>query len=141
MRAGPGQRFSVMAERVLSNDLNTKVVQTEVVNCGDRSTTITNIAMAYFETQWSWARLRNRPVRTYVLINPNIPGSNVSQPLPGELKPGGVWRGLTGQNAQLEMWARNGVLYFDPYHSHNVKPVRQRVTLKVDDRAGPPVRL
>ena len=60
---------------------------------------------------------------------------------PGELKPGGVWRGLTAQNAQLEMWARNGVLYFDLYHSHNVKPVRQRVTLKLDYRAGPPVRL
>jgi hypothetical protein len=140
-RAGPRLRFIVMAERVLSNDPNTKFVQTEVTNCGDRSTTLTNIAIAYFETSWSWARLRNRPVRVFVLINPNVPGSNVSEPLPSELKPGGVWRGLTAQDAQLEMWVRNGVLYFDHYHSHNVKPIRKRVTLKPDYRAGPPARL
>jgi hypothetical protein len=138
----PRLRFDVMTQRVLSNDPTRKFIQIEVTNCGDRSTTLTNIALAYFEKRWSWARLRNRPMRAAVLINPNIPGSSVSQPLPCELKAGGVWRGLTAQESQLEMWARNGVLYFDLYHSHNVKPIRKRVTLQPDYRVAPvPVRL
>jgi hypothetical protein len=140
-RAGPKLRFSVMAERVLSNDVKTKFIQTEVTNCGDRPTTLTNIGLAYFEKRWSLARLRNRPSRAAVLINPHIQDSNVSQPLPCELKPGGVWRGLTTQDPQLEQWARSGFLYLDLYHSHNVKPIRRRVSLMIDYRAGPPVRL
>ena len=142
LRLGPKLRFNVMAGRVLSNGPKTTFIQTEVTNCGDRPTTLTNIAIAYFEKQWSWARLRNVPTKIEVLINPNIPDSNVSQPLPCELKPGGVWRGLTAQEPQLELWATNGVLYFDLYHSHNVKPMRKRVTLRPDYPVAPvPVRL
>jgi len=140
-RAGPKLRFKVLAQRVLSDDRKNKFFQTEVTNYGDRPTTLTNIALAHFESEWSWARLRNRPMAAAVLVNAHIPNSNVSQPLPCELKPGGVWRGLTAQAPELEMWARKGVLYFDLYHSHSVKPIRKRVTLEVDYSEGPPARL
>ena len=140
-RAGPNLRFTVMTQMVLSNDPTEKLfIQTEAANCGDRPTTLTNVALAYFEKQWSWTRIRNRLTRVAVLINPNIPESTVSQPLPCELKPGGVWRGLTAQDPELEMWAKNGVLYFDLYHSYSTKPTRKRVTFRADYRV-PPVRL
>ena len=140
-RLGPKLRFKVVPGMVLMpSDGQKTFIQTEITNCGDRPTTLTNITLSYFEKQWSWARLRNRPSRAAVLINPSIPDSNVSQPLPCELKPGGVWRGLTAQEPQLEIWARNGVLYFDLYHSHDVKPIRRRLTLR-PYRPGPPVRL
>jgi hypothetical protein len=68
-------------------------VQTEVVNCGDRPTTLTNIGLFYFEKQWSLSRLRNRPTKAAVLIDPNP-----TQPFPCELKAGGIWRGLSEQS-------------------------------------------
>jgi hypothetical protein len=68
------------------------------------------------------ARLRNRPTKAAVLNDPNP-----AQPFPCELKPGGVWRGLTPQEPELVDWGRNGGLYFDLYHSHRAKPVRKRV--------------
>jgi hypothetical protein len=49
-------------------------VQTEVTNHGDRPTTLTNIAVFYFERPRSWARLRNRATKAAVLNDPN-PGN------------------------------------------------------------------
>jgi len=44
-----------------------------------------------------------------------------------ELKPGGVWSGLTAQEPELVEWGTKGALYCDLYHSHHTKPVRKRV--------------
>lgn len=57
-RAGPKLRFRTRGEVVLipSDDKRT-FVSSEVVNYGDRPTTITNLCVAYFEKPWSLARL------------------------------------------------------------------------------------
>jgi hypothetical protein len=124
-RAGPKLRVSVRPGMVMvpSNDKRTFVV-TEVVNTGDRSTTLTNLGLAYFEKEWSWKRLRNRPTKLAVTISPNT-----SEPLPWELKAGNLWRGMTEQTPEIRNWARTGVLYFDLYHSHRRKPLRRRVRI------------
>jgi hypothetical protein len=122
-RAGPKLRFEVWTGMVLvpSTDKNT-YIQTKVTNYGDRSTTLTNIVTYYFAKPWSWARLRNRATKAAVLKDPNP-----AQPLPCELKPGGVWSGLVAQDPELVEWGTKGALYCDLYHSHRTKPVRKRM--------------
>ncbi len=123
LRAGPKLRLNVRPGMVLvpSDDKRT-FIQTEVTNFGDRPTTLTNIGIRYFEKPWSWEHLRNRATKAAVLNDPNP-----AQRFPFELKPGGVWRGLTPQEPQLVDWGLKGALYFDLYHSHRTKPMRKRV--------------
>src|SRR4051794_31345513 len=87
-RAGPKLRFEIRPNMILvpSTDDKRTFIASTVTNYGDRPTTITTIAIYYFEKPWSWARLRNHPTRAAVL---NLP--NDQQPLPWELKPGAVW--------------------------------------------------
>ena len=123
LTSGPRLRFSVHTDLIIMPSYDQKhYVQTEVTNYGDRSTTLTNIELYYFEKPWSWAYWRNRPTTAAVL---NIPNSFHS--FPYELKPGNVWSGLTEQTPELKGWATKGVLYFYLHHSHHPKPVRQRV--------------
>jgi len=134
--AGPKLRFQVrtgvpsedatvaLASRIACGG---KFIQTEVTNYGDRPTTLTNMELYYFDKPWSWARLRNRPTKEKVLNNPNP-----AQPFPCELKPGGVWRGrLMEQMPELVEWGTTGALYFELYHSHHTKPVRERVRFRL----------
>jgi len=122
-KAGPKLRFDVRTGMILVPSADKRVfVSTEVVNCGDRPTTLTNICLFYFEKKWSWNRLRNHPTKAAVLNDPNP-----AQPFPCELKVGGIWRGMTEQTPEIEEWSRKGILYFDLYHSHRTKPVRRRV--------------
>jgi hypothetical protein len=70
LRAGPKIRFNVRTGMVVvpSDDKKT-FVQTEVINYGDRATTLRTIDLRYFEKPWSWARLRNRATEAAVLNN------------------------------------------------------------------------
>ena len=107
---------------VVPSDDKRMFMQTEITNYGDRPTTLRTIDLRYFEKPWSWARLRNRATKAAVLNNPN-PG----QPLPCELKPGGVWTGLTAQEPELVEWGTKGVLYCDLYHSASHQAGGKRV--------------
>lgn len=126
--AGPKLRFSVLAGMQTINmpgyDGKT-LIKTEVTNYGERSTTLTNVLLYYFEKPWSWARFRNRPTRAAILHNPNP-----QRPFPCELRPGAVWTGLTEQVSELEEWANKGRLYFDLCHSHSTKRIRRRVVIR-----------
>lgn len=124
--AGPKLRVGVNANMVMapSTDKRTFVV-TEVVNFGDRPTTLTNLCIAYFDKRWSWSHFRNRATKNAVVLSPST-----AQPFPWELKAGNMWRGMTAQTPELESWAKKGVVYFDVYHSHQRKPIRTRVRLR-----------
>jgi hypothetical protein len=126
LRAGPKLRFKVQPGMVLTpSDDNQTYVLTEVTNRGDRPTTLTNIAVRYFDSPRSWARVRNRATKAGVLNDPNP-----AQPFPCELKPGGVWRGLTPQS-ELVSWGttKGGLWSFELHHSHSSRPVRMRVRI------------
>jgi hypothetical protein len=125
-KAGPRLRFCVRGGVALvpSDDKRT-FVSSEATNYGDRPTTITNLCVAYFKKPLSLARLRNRATINMVVKNP-VGGP----PLPFKLEPGGNWLGLAEQTPKLEEMGREGLLYFDLYHSHRTGPVRQRVRFK-----------
>lgn len=94
----------------------------EVVNVGGRKTTLTHLAIAQYDTVWSW--LRRRSSWQGVVTDP-LPGR-----LPQELDVGGRWSGLIEQDAQIENGARNARLYVAVYHSVARKPTRARVVLR-----------
>ncbi|MGA8027638.1 MAG: hypothetical protein WB992_10860 [Bryobacteraceae bacterium] len=130
-KAGPRLRFRVRGGMTLvpSTDKRT-FVSSEVTNYGDRPTTITNLCVAYFKKPLSFARLRKRATINAVVKNP-LGGPA----LPFKLEPGNVWQGLAEQTPELEKWGREGLLYFELYHSHHTKPVRQRVRFKQEPPA------
>jgi hypothetical protein len=64
-----------------------------------------------------------------------VPNPSVAQPLPFVLKPGAVWIGITLQDPKVEEWATTGILDMLLYHSHNQKPLRQRVVIKKKNNA------
>jgi hypothetical protein len=107
LRAGPKLRFKAEpVARASFLEPTADFVQTEVTNVGGRPTTLTSITIRYFNNQWSWARLRNRPTKEAVFYD-RYP----VQPLPYELKPGGVWRGscvLRGSTPQADLAASIG---------------------------------
>lgn len=134
-KTGPRLRFRVREGMILipSDDKRT-FVSSEVTNCGGRPTTITNLCAAYFKKPlllaWLRAHLPEKIRRKSATINMVVKNPVGGPPLPFKLEPGSVWQGLTEQTPKLEKLGREGLLYFELYHSHNAKPVRQRVSFK-----------
>ena len=65
----------------------------EVVNHGDRPTTITHLVFVYYRNMWN--RLRNRADQNMAILLPNT-----RQPIPFELRPGSSWSGFAIQDHQ-----------------------------------------
>jgi hypothetical protein len=95
-----------------------------VTNRGDRPTTITHLAVAYYDAWWK-AMLRKRSAANGWIATPST-----TQRVPFELKPGVEWSGMIDQTKELEVWAREGWLYATIYHSHDRKPIRQRISIQ-----------
>ncbi|UCV02774.1 hypothetical protein [Dechloromonas denitrificans] len=95
-----------------------------VTNRGDRPTTITHLALAYYDSWWK-AMLRKKASASGWIATPST-----TQRVPFELKPGVEWSGMIEQNAELETWAHDGWLYATLYHSHDKKPIRHRIVLE-----------
>jgi hypothetical protein len=100
------------------------LIMVSVTNRGDRPTTITHLNMAYYDTWWK-AILCMKPSQNYWVANPNT-----FQQVPFELKPGIEWKGMIEQNSEIEIWAQEGYLYATLNHSHNKKPMRQRIVIR-----------
>ncbi|MDP1637244.1 MAG: hypothetical protein Q8K74_00265 [Candidatus Nitrotoga sp.] len=95
-----------------------------VTNRGDRPTTINILGLAYYNAWWK-AILRKKASASAFIATPST-----TQRVPFELKSGIEWSGMIEQSKELETWAREGYLYVTVYHSHDKKPMRQRVVLK-----------
>ncbi|MES2207284.1 MAG: hypothetical protein V4525_10905 [Pseudomonadota bacterium] len=95
---------------------------TNVINYGDRPTTITNVALQYYSS-W-YAFYRKKPKKSFVLPNPNP-----SYPLPYELKQGAVWSAIGEQTEDIVQMANSGILVCELYHSHRTKPEKRRIII------------
>lgn len=94
-----------------------------VTNRGDRPTTITHLALSYYDSWWKAVLRKKATANAWV----GIPST--THPVPFEIKPGVEWTGIIEQSADLELWSKNGWLYATLYHSHDKKPMRHRITL------------
>lgn len=125
LAAGPRLRVDAWTGRValgMPEYRGKALIQFDVSNIGDRSTTITNAGLLYYGGLLS--ALRGRPDWAAVIAMPSS-----AQPLPFELRPGAAWTGLGEQTAELERLARSGRLYAAMHFSHRRKPIKRRLTL------------
>jgi hypothetical protein len=131
--AGPKPRLRVQTGMEMLNAPEHEgktLLVIEVVNYGERPTTITNAVLVSYTSVLS--RLRKRHDKVFV-----IPIPSREQPLPFELKPGSIWRGMGVQEQGLEDAAKNGYLYCLVAHSHRGAPLKQRVKFARAQRKAP----
>jgi hypothetical protein len=100
-----------------------KFITVEVVNTGDKNTTITHlVAMCY--NDWL-ARFWGNPTKSAFVP---IPGAG--QPLPYKLSPGERWLGTMDQAQVQKMVHADQLLYCGVYHTTSAKPHLVRVKFK-----------
>jgi hypothetical protein len=97
-------------------------VVVEVVNAGNKASTITHMVGFHYATWFAW--LRRKPTNSFISPNPGV-----DRPLPHRIEPGARWMGSFEQTPDLESWARNGILCCGVIHSLHRRPVVRRVTL------------
>lgn len=101
-------------------------VMVEVVNTGDRATTLTHFVGEHY-TGW-WTRLRRKTETNFF-----VPDPGYGQPLPYVLEPGQRWLGKVEQNEDIEKWSRDDRLYLGVNHSLAKKAHVVRVIIKDDE--------
>jgi hypothetical protein len=107
------------------------LIVADVVNCGDRSTTITHLGFRYYRNLWDrvvgalFRRILKQDRTEIVILDPNP-----SLSLPHELQPGKMWDGLADQEELLEGIGTNRYILCDIYHTHRKRPLTRRVRLK-----------
>lgn len=99
-----------------------KFVIVEVVNTGDRKTTITHLFGVHYTNLWR--KIRKKQSTTFVVPDPGLQGH-----LPFVLEPGERWLGAIEQNDDLECMSREGLLYCGIYHSGGRRAVVDRVVV------------
>lgn len=99
-----------------------KYILLEVVNRGDRKTTLTHLVVKHYKTLS--ARVRRRPSMQAVVIEPiGLQG------LPFELGPGKRWTGLMDQGDLERKAGGRGYLFCGVMHSSSKKAALARVRL------------
>lgn len=95
-----------------------------VINRGDEPTMITSLC--FFEIPSWWRRIRFRPIKSYVVTNPQLKGYPPN--VPSELAPSKSWRGVIRKRADdlpLDLRAPNletGNFYVGVYTTNRDRP-------------------
>jgi hypothetical protein len=100
-------------------DGNTYCVLT-VSNRGDAPTTVTNLGLLGYKSRLQY--LINRHSKAAV-----ITAGGLGHPVPCQLVPGNEFTGFAIQNAELEKWSRDHLLFMCMWHSMSNKPFRVRL--------------
>ncbi len=102
---------------------NKSNVSVEVVNRGDKKTTITHLCMTHYKSPIK-AFFRRPPD-----LNFTVPDPGYSK-LPYLLDVGDRWIGFISQSGDIEKLASDGYLYVGIYHSASNRFIRQRLLIK-----------
>ncbi len=102
---------------------NEKNVSVEVVNRGDKKTTITHLSMAHYKSPFK-AFFKREPDSNFAIPDPGF------SKLPHSLDVGDRWIGFISQTKLLEDLASDGYLYVGVYHSSSNRFIRQRLIIK-----------
>ena len=123
---GPKLRLTVTSGMIAINMpeyKGKKMILAEVVNYGNRPTTITNLGLFFFRGWWS--RLKRKPDQSFIVATPSR-----THPIPYELKQGTTWKGILMQDEDVEKMVREGFLICALYHSHRKRPLRRRIMIR-----------
>lgn len=100
-----------------------KNVSVEVVNRGDKKTTITHLSMAHYKSPFR-ALLKMAPDSNFAVPDPGY------GKLPHLLDVGERWIGFIDQTERLEKLASDGYLYIGINHSSSDSFIRKRLIIK-----------
>ena len=101
-----------------------KYLFVEVVNTGDRPTTITQLICLHYTS--ALKRLWTRPDGEFL-----VPISSLGPALPYVLKPGERWTGGASQESLLQqVSAPSGYIYFGVLHSAAKRPALAKIRMK-----------
>lgn len=123
-KSGPKIVLDVQSEmRLVALVSNVEHIVIRATNKGDQSTTLTNLAFAYYKNFLRY--LFNKPTQNYV-----VPLPITALRIPCELKPGTIWDGAIIQNKDIEKLRKTGKIVIHLYCSHSNKPIRQLVRFR-----------
>lgn len=111
---------------------SSRYVIVNVVNTGDRPTTLTHLCLGYFDSRFQRlkTKLLRKPKRLWYFSDPGA-----TSPLPHVLNPGMEWKGKVNQSEKLndrklEELAKAGHLVCQISHSCAKKPTETRIVLR-----------
>jgi hypothetical protein len=99
------------------------LVMLTVTNRGDASTVITN--MILFEMKYPWQRWRVRPIKSYVIANPQLKGYPPN--VPSNLEPSKQWTGAIRKRGDMRLDLYDGHHYTGVYTSNRDRPYLIRI--------------
>lgn len=106
--------------KVPDRDKNARYLVASVQNRGTSPTTLTNMALAVYE---SWlSRMQLKRTKAFVAYQPST-----AQPLPYKLDVGAQWTGVVKQDAELELLINSGNLWCEFYDAWSKRPLFARV--------------
>lgn len=128
--SGVQLRISIMPEgqtHGIPGDEEETYTIVDVSNAGDRSTTITHLALYQFDTFFA-RTLKKKPSSVSVVLNPTLP--NFPQNIPHLLEPGSRWTGAirhhsNGKNLREQI--QTGNLYVAIICNHRQRYYYQRI--------------
>jgi hypothetical protein len=129
--SGPKLKLTVIANGVIigSDGLDEKdLVILNVTNRGGAPTVITN--MILFEMNSCWQRWRTRPLKSYIIPNPQLKG--YPNNIPFDLEPAKKWTGVIRKRSDLIADIRTGNFYTGIYASHRDRPYLIRIPKRKD---------
>ncbi len=100
-------------------------VSVEVVNVGNKKTTLTHLFGRYYKSRPQRVS-RRKPTRLFAVLNPG-PGPG----LPFELEAGARWIGSIDQSPELEELSRSGLLFVGVYHTMSKRATEQRLVIQL----------
>ena len=103
-----------------------KLITVEVVNTGDKNTTLTHLVAMHY-TNW-FSRLRGKHSTAAVVLVPIG-----TQPLPHKLAPGERWLGAMNQEEVKKLDDSGQRLYCGVYHTTSPRPCLVRVQFKTSE--------
>ena len=103
------------------------IIIAEVVNFGDRPTTITHLSFSYYNSRWNL--LTKRGTKSFIIGTPN-PWYRI----PFELRQGTSWSGYALQTEDIEKMAAEDYLVCFIHHTQSKRPLRSRVVIRAPDR-------
>ena len=98
----------------------------DVTNTGSAKTTLKSLAVACYSSRWS--QWRNKPEKTFVVINTGP----FCRALPQVLEVGEIWRPFLPQDQIMKGIEHETLVFFQLWHSASNKPVSAQLVIPRD---------
>ncbi|MGQ4273412.1 hypothetical protein [Terrihabitans sp. B22-R8] len=102
------------------------------MNRGDTPTTVTHMAIMSFRTPWH--RWRQKTSAAYLVVHPHLDGQAPN--IPGDLKPGGMWVGISRPRADVTGDVQDGWHWAGIHTTARRRPFPARIPARKEEPKG-----